>query len=62
MSSAGKIRQYWDETLGELKKVVHPTRQEATQATLIAVTFMVFFAVVLAVLDSVLRAVVWAVL
>ncbi len=46
----------------ELKKVVHPTRQEAMQATVVTLIFMAFFGIILGLLDWVLRSVIWQLL
>ena len=46
----------------ELKKVVHPTRQEALQATLVTLAFMAFFGIILGLLDWALRSVIWQLL
>ena len=48
--------------LDELKKVVHPTRQEALQATVVTLIFMAFFGIILGLLDWALRAVIWQLL
>lgn len=46
----------------ELKKVVHPTRQEALQATVVTLIFMSFFGIILGLLDWALRSVIWQLL
>jgi len=48
--------------IAELRKVHHPSRQEAIQATVITILFMVFFAVVLALYDWLLKLVIWQVI
>ena len=62
MASIGKVKQFWADTFDELKKIAHPTRQEAIQATIVTILFMVFFAVILALLDWILKGIVWEVL
>jgi preprotein translocase SecE subunit len=59
--SVGAARSFMSESVDELKKIAHPTRQETIQATIIALVFMGFFAIVLALLDWVLRGLVWTV-
>lgn len=55
------MSNFLNESIDELKKVAHPTRQEAMQATIVVVVFMAFFAVVLSLLDIILRNLVWTV-
>lgn len=46
-----KGRGYFSQSVDELKKVSKPTKQEATQATLVAVALVIFVALVIAVFD-----------
>lgn len=45
------IRRFYDETVGELKKVNWPTRQEATNLTTIVLIVIAAMAIFLGVLD-----------
>ncbi len=47
----GRIKRFWRETTGELKKVSWPTRQEAIQLTKIVIIVMVLVGIVLGGLD-----------
>jgi preprotein translocase subunit SecE len=47
------IREFGRETIGELRKVTWPTRQEATRLTQIVVVVIVIMAIVLGGLDYV---------
>lgn len=47
----GRIRRFWRETTGELKKVSWPTRQEAIQLTKIVIGVMLVVGAFLWVLD-----------
>ncbi|HEY9089494.1 MAG TPA: preprotein translocase subunit SecE [Anaerolineaceae bacterium] len=46
-----RLQRWWRETLGELRKVSWPTRQDAWRLTKIVLLVMVAMAVVLGVLD-----------
>ena len=46
-----RIKNYWRETIGELRKVHWPTRQEATNLTIVVLTVIFFMTVLLGVLD-----------
>ena len=46
-----RIKRFWRETTGELKKVSWPTRQEAIQLTKIVIIVMVLVGIVLGGLD-----------
>ncbi|MCB0332793.1 MAG: preprotein translocase subunit SecE [Bdellovibrionales bacterium] len=50
------------ESVGELKKVSTPTRQETIQATLVTIVIMTFVAICLMVLDVIFRTLMDAVL
>lgn len=54
--------KFFTGAVDELKKVVHPTRQEALQATVVTLIFMAFFGIILGLLDWALRAVIWQLL
>jgi preprotein translocase subunit SecE len=45
------IQRYFSETIGELRKVSWPTRQEAVQLTIIVLVVMVFMGVFLGLVD-----------
>ena len=45
------IQRYFSETVGELRKVSWPTRQEAVQLTIIVLVVMVFMGVFLGLVD-----------
>ena len=45
------IQRYFSETVGELRKVSWPTRQEAIQLTIIVLVVMVFMGVFLGLVD-----------
>jgi preprotein translocase subunit SecE len=47
------IQRYFRETLGEMRKVSWPTRQEATQLTIIVIVVMVFMGIFLGLTDVV---------
>lgn len=47
----GRIKRFWRETTGELKKVSWPTRQEAIQLTKIVIVVMVLVGAILGSLD-----------
>lgn len=46
-----RVRNYWRETIGELRKVNWPTRQEATNLTIVVLTVIFFMTVLLGILD-----------
>lgn len=46
-----KIQRFWRETIGELRKVTWPTREEAWKMTRLVLVVMVIMALVLGVLD-----------
>jgi len=46
-----RVRNYWRETVGELRKVNWPTRQEATNLTIVVLTVILFMTVLLGLLD-----------
>lgn len=46
-----RVRNYWRETIGELRKVNWPTRQEATNLTIVVLSVIFFMTVLLGVLD-----------
>lgn len=46
-----RVQRWWRETIGELRKVSWPTRQDAWRLTKIVLITMVAMAVVLGVLD-----------
>jgi len=48
---ADSIRQYFDETIGELRKVTWPTRKEAINLTIVVLIVMVSMSVALGFLD-----------
>jgi preprotein translocase SecE subunit len=52
-SMVANAPKYFSDSVGELKKITTPTRQETMQATLGTLVIIVFFAVCLVVLDSV---------
>jgi len=56
------IQRWYRETMGELRKVSWPTRQEAQRLTWIVVAVMVVMSVVLGVLDYVFSTLVTLVL
>jgi len=45
------IQRYFNETVGELRKVSWPTRQEAVQLTIIVLIVMVFMGAFLGLMD-----------
>ena len=45
------MQRYFNETVGELRKVSWPTRQEAIQLTIIVLVVMVFMGVFLGLVD-----------
>jgi len=45
------IQRYFSETVGELRKVSWPTRQEAVQLTIIVLVVMVFMGLFLGLVD-----------
>jgi preprotein translocase subunit SecE len=45
------IQRYFNETVGELRKVSWPTRQEAVQLTIIVLIVMVFMGIFLGGMD-----------
>lgn len=49
----GKIKRWWRETIGELRKVTWPTTHEAWRLTYIVLIVMVAMSLVLGVLDFV---------
>jgi len=46
------LKRYYDETVGELRKVSWPTRQEATNLTIIVLIVMVAMSIFLWVIDQ----------
>jgi preprotein translocase subunit SecE len=48
-----RARQFFRETRSELRKVVWPTREEATKLTLIVLAVMVAMAIILGSIDAV---------
>lgn len=46
-----KIQRFWRETIGELRKVTWPTREEAWKMTQLVLITMVTMALLLGVLD-----------
>ena len=51
LSIIEKIQRFWRETVGELRKVTWPTRDEAWKMTRVVLFVMVTMALVLGVLD-----------
>lgn len=51
---AQRVREFWRETRSELRKVVWPTREEATNLTTIVLAVMVAMAIILGSLDAIL--------
>ncbi|MCI5064924.1 preprotein translocase subunit SecE [bacterium] len=49
--SVADLPQFFRESVGELKKVTTPTRQETIQATIVTIIIMVFIALCLFFLD-----------
>lgn len=47
----GNTAQFLRESVGELKKVQHPTRQETIQASLVTLLIMVLVSIVLSLFD-----------
>ena len=47
------IQRYFNETIGELRKVSWPTRKEALNLTIIVLIVMVLMSVVLGLLDGI---------
>jgi preprotein translocase subunit SecE len=45
------LGRWWRETIGELRKVTWPTRQEATNMTIIVLIVMTFMAIFLFLVD-----------
>ena len=45
------IRRYFNETIGELRKVSWPTRKEATNLTIVVIVVTVFMSILLGGLD-----------
>jgi preprotein translocase subunit SecE len=45
------VRQYFKETIGELRKVSWPTRKEATNLTIIVLTVTIVMSLILGALD-----------
>ncbi len=45
------IQRYVRETIGELRKVTWPTRQEATNLTVIVLVVMIFMSIFLGLID-----------
>jgi len=45
------IQRYFSETVGELRKVSWPTRQEAVQLTIIVLVVMIFMGLFLGLVD-----------
>ena len=54
-SSVEKSLGYFSASVGELKKISHPTRQEATQLTIATLFIICFIAICLMVLDVVFK-------
>jgi preprotein translocase subunit SecE len=50
-SVVSKCRSYVSESIAELKKISHPTRQQTVQATLVTLVIVVFVAFCLFILD-----------
>ena len=50
------IARWWRETVGELRKVSWPTRQEALRLTVIVVVVMVAMGIILFAVDSIATA------
>ena len=46
-----RIRNYWRETVGELRKVNWPSRQEAINLTIVVLSVIFFMTVLLGLLD-----------
>ena len=46
-----KIQRFWRETIGELRKVTWPTREEAWKMTRLVLVVMVVMALILGILD-----------
>jgi len=51
LSILEKIQRFWRETIGELRKVTWPTREEAWKMTRVVLFVMVTMALVLGILD-----------
>ena len=51
LSMLEKIQRFWRETIGELRKVTWPTREEAWKMTRVVLFVMVTMALVLGILD-----------
>ncbi len=49
----GRIKRWWRETVGELRKVTWPTPREAWRLTKIVIAVMVFMGIILGGLDYV---------
>ncbi len=47
----GKLKKWWNETLGELKKVVWPTREDAWRMTKIVLVVVFAMAAFLGIID-----------
>jgi len=48
-----RTRQFWRETRSELRKVVWPTREEATNLTIIVLVVMIVMALLLGSIDTI---------
>lgn len=48
-----RLREFWRETRSELRKVVWPTRTEATNLTIIVLSVLIGMAILLGSLDAV---------
>ena len=48
----GRLARFWRETIGELRKVSWPTRQEATNLTIIVLIVMAVMSIFLFMVDN----------
>ena len=48
----GRIARWWRETIGELRKVSWPTRQEATNMTILVVIVLIIMTIFLGTVDG----------
>ena len=48
----GRLARFWRETIGELRKVTWPTRQEATNLTIIVLIVMAIMSIFLFMVDN----------
>jgi preprotein translocase subunit SecE len=52
---SGRIRKYFSETIGELRKVTWPTRKEATNLTIVVLVVTLSMSLLLGLLDYIFQ-------